>query len=305
MDIACASDDHYLPHCATMLQSLVAHNPSTKFTLHFMHGAALNPQGKEKLSKHLHNLNIKTNWITIADEQVNQLPTQGYLSKVVWYRILMPELLHKVDRVLFLDCDLIVNDDIALLWETNVDHQYFAAVTNVVEKRFANRAQALGLEGPHQYFNAGVALWNLKQMRAEKFSEAVIQYAQKNAAKLLWLEQDAMNALFSARRVHLHPRWNVQNGIIYKAWGCRCLNKEELEKALSKPAIFHFEGGEAGKPWHLLCTHPHKKLYLKYRRQTPWPFFIPDGLSLRNFVEYTLPTRFYNWVKTTIKALQG
>lgn len=304
IDIACASDDKYLPHCAVMLQSLRDKNPTTKFTLHFMHGSGLQSRGKRKLARHLRRLKIEVRWVVIEDKQVNQLPTLGYLSQVVWYRILMPELLPSLNKVLFLDCDLIINDDISALWNTSLETQFFAAVTNIGEEKFAHRPQQLGLAGPQEYFNAGVGLWNLKIMREEGFTEAIINYARANASQLLWLEQDAMNALFSSRRIPLHPRWNVQNGMIYNAWGCKLLDSDELSSALEKPGIFHFEGGEAGKPWHFLCTHPHKHLYYKYRRQTPWPVTIPDGLSAKTLIKTITPAIILGWLKSIKRGVK-
>lgn len=283
--IVFAADEKYMPHAAAMIHSLYTHNAENNIHVHFVCPPELKSSLKSELETFCSRLGIAIEFIVVPDHLIEHLPTQGYLSKVVWYRVLMPQLFKDLDKILFLDCDVIVNDDIQVLWDTDLGENLFAAVTNVVEERHAGRAAELGLSGPGDYFNAGVALWNLSLMRQINFTENVISFAKKNHSRLLWLEQDAINSLYSKKRVPLHPRWNYQNGMCFDAWGNQYLDARELAEAKANPGIIHFEGGDAGKPWHILCKHPLRKLYFTHRKQTPWKRVRLDGINLKNLIK--------------------
>ena len=59
----------------------------------------------------------------------------------------------------------------------------------------------------------------------------------------------------------------------------------ELDEARTRPAIRHFEGGGANKPWHYLCDHPNKEVYFEHRRATPWPKVKLEGVTPGNVIK--------------------
>lgn len=292
--IAIAADDRYLPHAAAMLHSLWWSNRSAAINVHFLHGPDLS-QRKRRLFDHMvKKLGFKLQWLEVGNEQIQGLPSNvSYISKVVWYRLFMPQLFPQLDRILYLDCDVLVMDSIAPLWRTPLDENYFAAVTNVVPVHHSQRATELGLPSAECYFNLGIALWNLEIMRREGFTERVLSFARENASRLLWMEQDAINVLYWRERLRLHPRWNCQNGIFYSSWGTRLLNPQEIREAMENPALIHFEGGSFAKPWHYLSAHPLRKRYFFHRRRTPWPVCVPEGITLKNIAKKHLPA--WSW----------
>src|SRR5437879_3158835 len=79
-----------------------------------------------------------------------------------WYRIFLPELLPELDRVLYLDADVIVVDSLIPLWNVDLSEDYLAAVTNVFQAAHVHRPVELGLAGPRAYFNSGVMVLNLE-----------------------------------------------------------------------------------------------------------------------------------------------
>ncbi len=70
---------------------------------------------------------------------------EGFTRKATWYRIFLPDLLPEVDRILFLDADLLALDSLAPLWETDLSEHYLAAVTNVFQADHLFRPAQLGL----------------------------------------------------------------------------------------------------------------------------------------------------------------
>ena len=293
LNIACSSDEAYVPHTAAMLNSLRNSNPRACIDLHYLYGHNLSAASRWKLNQFCKKLDINVSWVEVPQQLITGLPGSGYISDVVWHRIFMPELMPQLDRVLYLDCDVLVLDQLDELYTTDLGKHYFGAVTNIVPEKFRHRARELGLPGPEAYFNAGVALWNLDILRRENFTNTLLEYVEKHLPQLLWLEQDAMNALFWSKRLNVHPRWNVQNGIFASSWGTQLLPRDTLAETISHPGIIHFEGGAIAKPWHFLSNHPYKQLYTQYRAQSPWPLLIPDGLTLKNVFKRFAPKRLY------------
>lgn len=278
-----------------MLNSLRWHNQTAVINIHFLHGPELSPKKRRLFAVMAEKLEFTLHWYEVKDEDVSGLPQNvAHISKVVWYRLFMPQLLQKLDRVLYLDCDVLVMDTITPLWQTSLGNHYFAAVTNVVPDYFSHRAAELGLPGPEHYFNLGIAIWNLEIMRRENFTQRVLEYSRTHAPRLLWMEQDSINALYWNRRLRLHPRWNCQNGIYYSSWGIELLKKNEANEAIKEPALIHFEGGSFAKPWHFLSTHPLRDVYFFHRRKTPWPFVLPDGVTPKNIAKRYLPEAAIN-----------
>jgi lipopolysaccharide biosynthesis glycosyltransferase len=220
----------------------------------------------------------------IADEACAGLPTKGFTRKATWYRIFLPELLPDVDRVLYLDADLIVLDSLAPLWETALGDNYLAAVTNVFQWDHLDRPAALGLDGPRVYFNAGVLLMNLEAMRDDGATGALLDFGVRNAARLDWRDQDAMNVVLGKRRLSLHPRWNVMNSVLLFPASVEVFGAEAVEEARSHPAIRHFEGPATNKPWHFMCDRGMRDIYFRHRRETPWPRVRLEGVTPRNIV---------------------
>jgi lipopolysaccharide biosynthesis glycosyltransferase len=282
LDVACAVEGRgYAAHSAAMLHSLLVANRGDDVRVHYMPGPGIAPRDERRLRSTVEGEGGRIEFLRPPRERLAGLPTRGFTREATWYRVLLPELLPQVDRVLYLDADLIVLDSLAPLWELDLGDRYVAAVTNVLEPVYAGRPRELGIEG-RPYFNAGVLLMNLEEMRRAGCQRALIDYATANAERLFWRDQDALNVVLGGRRLELHPRWNCMNAFLALPNAADVLGAERLEEARRDPAIRHFEGPGDNKPWHLLCRWPGRELYRDHRRATPWPRVWPEGVTPRN-----------------------
>lgn len=278
MHVAFAADERYLPHCATALRSLAVANPGVVIEVHFLHA----PEFDRRSLRLLESMSDGELVITphaIDPSAVAGLPAWGRIPTTMWYRILLPDLLPDIERVLYLDADVLVLDSLAGLWSRDLEGCYVAAVTNVPEQHMLGHAATLGLPGPERYFNSGVLLLNLALMRRDGCAAALRDCALGNLDRLLWPDQDALNLVLGERRSALHPRWNLMNSIRIFPWSADLLGRAAVGEAIQRPAIVHFEGPAENKPWHVLCNHPHRAVYREHRRQTPWPDFQREGLN--------------------------
>jgi lipopolysaccharide biosynthesis glycosyltransferase len=276
--IACAADESYLPHCATAVRSLTASNPGVATTVHLLHGPDLSAESIRRLGA-MSGGELTIVAHAIGPDAVAGLPAWGRIPSTMWYRILLPDLLPDVDRVLYLDADVLVLDALTDLWGLRLDGHYLAAVTNVPERHRLDHAAELGLMGPERYFNSGVLLLNLELMRRDACTVALRECARRNLDRLLWPDQDALNLVLGERRIALHPRWNLMNSIRNFPWAADLLDQAEIAEAIAQPAIVHFEGPAQNKPWHVLCEHPARSIYEAHRGRTPWPRYRREGFT--------------------------
>jgi lipopolysaccharide biosynthesis glycosyltransferase len=260
-----------------MLHSMLALHPEHDVHIHYMHGPDIPSALEDELAGMVERIGGTISFLRIADSEIEGLPTKGFTRKATWYRIFLPELLRDVDRILYLDADLIVLDSVAPLWSLDLEGQWLGAVTNVFQDNHLHRPVELGLAGPHVYFNAGVLLMNLKEMRRDGRTAALLEFGVTNADRIEWRDQDALNVVLGERRLALHPRWNCMNSFFAFPRNARVLGRLALRKALRRPAIRHFEGPAQNKPWDERCDPELRELYMRHRRETPWPELMPQA----------------------------
>lgn len=284
LHVACAADEAYVAHSAAMLHSVLAHSGDHHVHVHYLHGTEFPAKAAERLAGMVRRDGGEISFHEIAGERVAGLPADGLFSPAIWYRIFLPELVPGASRVLYLDADTIVTDALAPLWQLDLSGSYVGAVTNVFMHEHAHRPAELGL-APGAYFNSGVLLMNLDLMRRDGCSEALRRLALERSGELAWPDQDALNLVLGARRLALHPRWNAMNSVLAFDWAAEVLGEDAVREAREHPAIRHFEGPPVNKPWHFLCEREGRERYGAHRRRTPWPYFVPQGLTPHGVVK--------------------
>jgi lipopolysaccharide biosynthesis glycosyltransferase len=276
LHVACATEGDYVGHSAAMLHSLLVSTTDASVHVHYLHGPDFAPTDARLMAEMVEANGGAISFLSVPDDLCRGLPTEGFTGKATWYRVLVPQLFGDLDRLLFLDLDLIVIESLRALWETDLKGNYVAAVTNVLPRHYADLLAAAGFEVT-SYFNAGVLLMDLERMRQDGCMEAMVDYGVLHADSLVLRDQDALNAVLGRRRLALPPRWNCMNSFFVYPWSADVFDPDELEAAKRSPAIRHFEGPGTNKPWHYLCEQDSRELYAQHRRQTPWPRFRPEG----------------------------
>jgi lipopolysaccharide biosynthesis glycosyltransferase len=261
-----------------MLHSVLVHGGDDVY-VHYLHGPAFPPESQRMLRGMVERNGGTISFLRIPDEDVAGLPGMAYISVPMWYRVFLPELLPHMDRVLYLDVDTIAVDSLDELWRTDLTDYFVAAVTNVFMRQDARHPIALGLDSEIAYFNSGVLLMNLDEMRRHDCSRSLRELALTQGARLAWPDQDALNLVLGGRRRALRPRWNCMNSLLNFPWSADMFGADAVEEARNRPGIRHFEGPTINKPWHYLCERTERKLYLAHRLQTPWPELSLEGAT--------------------------
>ena len=291
--MACTVSTDYMRHTGAMLHSMLVSNVFGAVSVNLLHMAPIDTADRARLQQITDSCGATLTYLHVSEEAVAGMPT-GVFPRQVWLRIFLPELMPAADKVLYLDSDLIVTDDLRPLWDTELDDHLVAAVTSPLYPFMRPHPQLdLGIPRPQDYFNTGVLLMNLDLMRREGTVATIREFAHANP-QIGAADQDAMNVVCKDRWLKLHPRWNVQSPMFEVKARHLPFPTGQVEESLESPAVIHFIG--ASKPWHYLCGHPRRQVYFTHARATPWGEPVIDGRNVRNAILRRLPVVWtYRW----------
>lgn len=270
VNILCATDDNYAALCGIMLSSLLENNGDILFNI-FILTEGLDEEKKDKYCSLEEKYNAKITILQVNKSQFEKCPLWAgdHLSVAAYYRLMAPELLpQEVDKVLYLDCDIIIHGSIKTLWSEDV-REY--AIGAVLDAQFYNEEfyERLNIPKESRYFNSGVMLMNLKYWRCNNVTERCFDCINKNRQILKYHDQDTLNLVLKDETKLLPIKYNLQSPFLMQGLQERysCI-RNEIRLAIEKPIIIHYIGG--GKPWLGLSFHPFRAVFFKYRQKSLW-----------------------------------
>jgi lipopolysaccharide biosynthesis glycosyltransferase len=275
--VAFAIDGNFLPWCAVAIKSCIE-KASDPLTVHVLHDGSLERDaGLHRLAEMVRAGGAMLVPHAVDSADLGPLPAVDRWGLVVWLRFLLPELLPDVDRVLYLDADVLIAGPLEPVLAVDLFGSPLGAVANVVQPSDVAHVRTIGIEDERRFLNSGVLLMDLDAWRAEGAGRALLEAARTRASDLKWPDQDVLNLVFAGRWLALHPRWNAQNTL----WAApdlaaRTFGPSVVEEARRSPAIVHFEGPHLCKPWHALSSHPWREAWWQTLRRTPWSATPPE-----------------------------
>jgi lipopolysaccharide biosynthesis glycosyltransferase len=220
-------------------------------------------------------------WVPVDLTRFAAYSTSSYISVLTYARLLIAELLPpSIRKVLYLDVDILVCDDLTPLLQTDLEGIAIGAVPDRLDKRLkaGETIWTQDLPRVQDYFNAGVLLMDLERWRAEQISEKALDYLKEHPKTPL-SDQDALNVVCDGRWKQLNARWNVINDH---------RTKISNRGTGNGPAILHFAGPL--KPWQVGVLDPNARIYDEIRNRTL--FARSKRERTRDAVQ--APLRFYN-----------
>ena len=231
------------------------------------------------------NYDQKIKIITVNNDVLKDCPIRlgDHVSIATYYRLLAPYLLPKnIEKILYIDCDIIINGNLSSLYEINIkghpiamskDEAYF------IEEKYTR----LDYSRSYTYKNAGVALINLKHWRENDIANICLEYISKNPEKLTFHDQDTINAVLHKEIKLLPIKYNLQTGFLLTDYS-KHFEKEMVEilEAAKEPVIIHYTG--VSKPWYKDSKHPYTKRFLYYKSMSLWKDYplIKNRTSIYN-----------------------
>src|SRR5699024_8863395 len=127
----------------------------------------------------------------------------------------LPDLLADKDyeKVLYIDCDVLVLDDVSKLYDTDIGEKVIGAIIDPGQALVLGR---LGVETEDYYFNSGLMLINLANWRKANITEKTLAFLEEEEDKIIYHDQDALNAIVYEKWFPLHPKWNLQTSLLFE-----------------------------------------------------------------------------------------
>jgi lipopolysaccharide biosynthesis glycosyltransferase len=269
-----------------MLTSAVS-NSRTPLEVHVIHHG-VEARNLEKLKAYLADqLKIKALYYEFDPEPYRHFRLDDHITLASYFRLFMTEILPgDLDRILYLDGDMVVRGDLTPLWTMNLGDALIGAAPDPFALEPSSN-ERLRLPSDHVHFNAGVLVIDLSKWRQENLLPKFVAYVEANHANLRYHDQDALNAVLCGRHLPLDYVWNFQARTEPAHFvGCRA-SPQQLAAWASDPRVVHFTSTQ--KPWLDAPEVAFRADYYQYLRQTPWRKYRAPDWSLRRNINRRLP----------------
>lgn len=283
-----AVDDKYAKFLSVTLVSLIENSTlDYNYDLIILY-STLSSENKEKLEyicKNRKNVSLRFVDVTpyLANIDIKKLYIEIHVSLATYYRFFVSDIFKNYDKVIYLDSDLIINTDIAKLYEEDIENYLLGAAIDIresipvklnmmVSKRYWKSyvKEVLGLEDPYKYFQAGVLIFNIKEFIRNKIKDKLFEKLIEVKRPIL-SDQDILNSVCYDKVYNFSVQWNVEWQIAFEfpeykkvLWS---KNYDEYSKALNNPFILHY--ASAIKPWNSKNL-PKSYIWWSYAQKSPY-----------------------------------
>lgn len=261
-----ASDDGYAPYLRVAVYSMLCNrNRERYYDILILH-KDISEEHQQKLlalAAEAEGVTIRLLSVAAWSDRLPEEVGYYYTVEAVYRLLLLGDTFSRYQRILYLDCDLIVNGDVSRLYDTEMGEAEIAAVRAEEFRVFSQtkravffdgypynvdnyRTDALGMKVPEDYFNSGVLLFDLEKARARLSMEEILRLL--NEHEYTYCDQDVLNMLFDGRVLPLDVTWNYMT-FIEEHLRSGNENSRQMFRDLGRtePRIIHYVGSI--KPW--------------------------------------------------------
>ena len=258
--ICLSSDDNYAQHLGAAIASVLSSNPHSRFFFHVLDGG-ISADNIQKIKELKKKYPCELEFIRMDEKEFENcvIPKGMHFTLPTYYRLKITSLFSHLERILYLDVDLIVKGDLRPFYNIDMQDYYFAMVEDFYVKESIDR---LALKHSH-YFNAGVTLFNIAQLKKERFEEKSFDFIANHFDKIVFADQDVINLVADGRILPMPDIYNTQ--VILADWK-RC---NAVISQLKQVCIVHYVSGI--KPWQKASNClALRRLYYQNLFKTPW-----------------------------------
>lgn len=273
MKIVYASDENYVGLTAVSAVSLLKHNPGAH--IHLL-GCNLKSAAIDIVRSRVESHGGTFTYLD-ASPAINQMKAIGansYVSYAVYARIYIPDLMPEATgKVLYLDCDTLVNGSLDQLFETDLRGKPLALAPDVIHPVYK---KVIGLPQDKPYYNTGVLLMDLAAWRAARCSERLAEELLLPHGLNPLGDQDIIVRVLNDEIAPLDIRWNF-------------LSQYFLQRRTDCAAIYHFSGNTLGRPWFTSSKHPLRETY----RQAAAEAGLPEVAKQRRPLPFEYKVQYW------------
>ncbi|HEM3182160.1 TPA: SP_1767 family glycosyltransferase [Streptococcus suis 89-5259] len=245
LDIAFSVNNRYAQYLGATILSILAHHPKEEVRVHILY-----KEIAQSILQDLDNLaqqtpNLELHFHLLEDQQFSAIPIRTEQFPFESFsRFLLPELLADLDRILYLDVDILVHGNLMELFQTDLEGYALGAVVEAdIFKYYQWYLDSLGFAATDAYFSSGVLLMDLDKMRQDGATNQLIAMALEKAHDYKFPDQDILNLYYKGNFKQLSPAYNYTD-----------VRKQNRELATDEIIIEHFNGDI--KAWHAITKIP-------------------------------------------------
>lgn len=251
INICLACDNNYAQHAGVVIASILANSKSEEKLSFYILEGKLSEESKLNLQSLKNIRDCEINFISVNEDDFadyKKIKTHDYITLATYYRLKLPTLIPNVDKIIYFDCDFVVNSSLSPIYESELGSCPIAGVQDINKKMVAQNST---------YVNAGMLLFDIKRMRELDLETKFLSYAIENQSAISCGDQEIINEVCKGKIKILSDEWNVQSS--------NFTNRSSYTKF---PKCIHFVAKR--KPWHFGSYSYHRNCYFKYLQLTPW-----------------------------------
>lgn len=271
-----STDDKYAPYCGVAITSLIANASKENVYKLFIFYDQLSMSNQLRI-KQLATENVFIQFINIHDYvSETKILTHVHLTVATVYRLIIPYVLPEYDKVIYLDSDIVINSDVAQLYDFELGENILGAAKGFVEDtEFMQKhlTKTLGID-VNNFFNAGVLIINCNKYKAEEIKAKCFKLLSERT-DLIFMDQCALNITCEGKVSWIPKEWNFE-------WSV--LDENDISEADigEVPAVIHYAG--TWKPW----DYPHRfmaEYFWKYAKQTLYYEEILQKMQMKSIAD--------------------
>ncbi|EHL75925.1 MULTISPECIES: glycosyltransferase family 8 protein [Bacillus] len=265
MNILVTLNANYLPPLKVLLHSLFCNNKDESFSIYLLY-SDIPDQDIKALEQYIISKGHRFTPIFVDSKWFQDAPVFRHYTSEMYYRLAAYQFLPEdVDRILYLDPDIVCINPITDFYWTDFENCLFVAAEHEHSAKMARAINKLRLRTPNAkgYFNTGVLLMNMASIRKEVNIEEIYQFIEKNKLKLVLPDQDVLNALYwdkikpaDSLKYNYDARYYELSKLIPK-------RKHSIDWIRRNTVLIHYCGKD--KPWHKQYKNELKCFYDQYK----------------------------------------
>ncbi len=289
MNVAYHLTDNYAKISGTSIVSLFENNKEVDEINVYLIENGFTQKTKDKFSELAERYGRKVFFIPLPD-----LNGEGYDLGLVsikkkwmfdsYSRLFLDSLLpDDVERVIYLDGDVLVLDSLKKLWEMDLNGKSCAACMDCVSEPYYD---IFGIDKNNRYCNSGLILMDLKAWREKGIGEKVKLHVHNNNGYVFFMEQTVFNAVLQNEILYLPFKYNVSSLVQVLSYDdlmklrkpLHFYESNEVEEAKEKPIVVHMTGFFyiINRAWNEVTNHPDKERFIEYCNKFDWGVDVLD-----------------------------
>lgn len=254
-------DDGYAPFLAAALKSAIANSSDTRSYRAIILHDGLSCENIRRLGNmatsnfSVEFKEMKSGLESITDKMSNRLRCD-YFTLTIYYRLFIPEMFPEYDKGIYIDSDVVLNGDLAELYDIDIGDSYIAACSDFsvqeVPQLVSYIENAVGVPKT-EYINSGILLMNMKKLREARIDYHFLRLLNKYHFDCIAPDQDYINAMCNGKIYYLGEEWDAM--------------PNDRKSPLENPKLIHYN--LFSKPW-CYDNIQYGELFWKYVKDTEY-----------------------------------